>query len=135
MKEEKKDNPRKAKGGFWRTFFIVIGVLAVIIIIMIIGAVIALIVIKPFDLDLTKLPGAILQMDSNTPSSYDHPLLSTEQEKMLESMGIDTTEIPTQITPAMEQCAIEALGEERVNEIKSGATPGISDYLKAKHCL
>ena len=136
-KTETKTKPEevKTKRGFLRTFFMIIGIIAVIIILMIIGAIIALIIIKPFDLDLIKLPGAILEMGSDTPSSYDHPLLSNEQEKLLESMGINTTEIPTQITPAMEQCAIEALGEERVNEIKAGAVPGLGDYLQAKDCL
>ncbi len=143
-KKEKKDyNPgdykpessfqSKRKSGFWRTFFIVIGVIAAIIIIMIIGALIALIVIKPYGLDITKLPAILL--DSDKPSSYDHPLLSTEQEKILESMGVDTASLPTTITPAQEQCATEVLGADRVNEIKAGATPSVTDYLKAKDCF
>ncbi len=136
-KDESENNPKETrpKRGFWHTFFMVIGIIAVIIILMIAGTIIALIIIKPFDLDVSKLPGAILQMDSDTPSSYDHPLISTEQEKILESMGIETEEIPTQITPEQEQCAVEALGQERVNEIKAGASPTLSDYLKAKDCL
>lgn len=125
----------KSKGGFWRTLFIVIGVIAVIFILMVIGAIVALILIKPYGLDVTKLPGAYLNMTSDAPSSYDHPLLSTDQEKLLESMGIDTATIPTTITPAQEQCAIDVLGADRVNEIKAGATPSLGDYLKAKDCL
>lgn len=127
--------PREKKLGFWKTFFIVIGVIAAIIIIMIVGAIIALILIKPYGVDVTKLPGAYLKMQSGEASSYDHPLLSTEQEIILESIGVDTQTLPTQISPAQEQCAIEALGVERVNQIKQGASPSLDDYLKAQDCF
>ena len=125
----------KAKGGFGRTFFVVIGVIATIIILMIIGAIVALMLIKPFGFDVAKLPAAILQLNSDQPSTYDHPLLSTEQEKVLESMGIDTKSLPTQITATQEKCAVGALGVDRVNEIKSGASPSLDDFLKAKTCF
>ncbi len=128
-------NVSKPKGGFWRTFFIVIGIMAAVIVILIIGAVIALSIIKPFGLDVTKLPAAIINMNSDQPSSYDHPLLSTDQEKVLESLGVDTKTLPTEITPAMEDCATDALGADRVKAIKDGAAPSFSDYLKAKDCL
>lgn len=127
-------NKGKTKGGFWRPFFIVIGVIALICILLVIGAVIALMIIKPFGLDVTKVPGAYLNMTSDAPSSYNHPLLSTEQEKLLESMGVDTATLPTSITPAQEQCAIDALGADRVNAIKAGSAPTLSDYLKAQGC-
>jgi len=139
MEQEKEKNilsyDQKPKIGFWRTFFIIIGIMAVIIIIMVIGAIIALLIIKPYGIDVAKLPAAYLDMDSDKPSSYDHPLLSTEQEKFLETMGIDTSALPTEITAQQEQCAINALGESRVNEIKAGDSPTLSDYLKAKDCF
>ena len=139
QKQEKvydsKKKDQKAKGVFWRSFFIVIGVIAVIFILLVIGAVIALIIIKPFGFDVTKMPGTYLDMTSDEPSSYNHPLLSTEQEKLLESMGVDTATLPTSITPAQEQCAIDALGPDKVNAIKAGATPTLSDYLKAQGCF
>lgn len=130
-----KEKGPKTKGGFGRTFFTVIGVIALIVLIMIVGVIIALIIIKPFGVDVTKLPGAYLNMTSDAPSSYDHPLLSTDQEKLLDSLGIDPATVPTSITPAQEACAVSALGADRVNEIKAGASPTLSDYLKAKDCL
>ena len=54
---------------------------------------------------------------------------------MLEAVGINPADVPTEITPAQEECAIEALGAERVNEIISGSTPSITDVLKAQHCI
>lgn len=128
MAKEKKSSP-------WKTFFIVLGVIAAVIIVMIVGAIIALILIKPYGVDVTKLPGAYLKMQSGEASSYDHPLLSTEQEILLESVGVDTASLPTQISPEQEQCAIEALGAERVNQIKQGSSPSLDDYLKAQNCF
>jgi hypothetical protein len=118
-----------------KTILIILGIIALVIIVLIIGGIIALIIIKPYGLDITQIPQAIQKANSDTPSSYDHPLLDEEQEKLLDSVGIDVQAIPTQITPAQEDCATEALGADRVEALKQGASPGISDYLKAKHCL
>lgn len=67
--------------------------------------------------------------------NYDHPLLSDEQEKILDTIGIDSSIIPTEITPEMQKCFIEKLGAERVNEILEGDTPGIMEIFKAKSCI
>jgi len=43
--------------------------------------------------------------------------------------------LPTEITPAMQDCFIEKLGQERALEIVNGATPGPLDFIKAGNCL
>jgi hypothetical protein len=67
--------------------------------------------------------------------NYDHPLLSESQEQMLESIGINPQVVPTEITPAMEDCARDALGNERVDQIIQGAAPNAVDLLKAQSCF
>lgn len=66
---------------------------------------------------------------------FDHPLLSEEQEAKLESAGIDVSALPTVIPPEAEECAVKALGEDRVNEIINGAIPGPLDLFRAKSCF
>jgi len=68
-------------------------------------------------------------------ADFDHPMLSEEQETMLENAGIDVGSLPTAISPAMESCFIKILGQERVNEIKAGAVPGPLDIFRVKSCL
>lgn len=69
------------------------------------------------------------------PVRFDHPFLSTDQEVMLEQAGIDVSALPTTLSPEMKACGIEALGQDRINEIINGATPGPLDLLRAKSCL
>lgn len=64
-----------------------------------------------------------------------HPLLSETQEAQLEAAGIDPAALPTTITPEMQTCAIEKLGEERVRELMGGADPTAADLLRAGSCL
>lgn len=65
----------------------------------------------------------------------EHPLLSSEQEKALIDIGVDIGTLPTSIPPALEACAIEKLGQKRVEEIKQGEVPGPLDILRAKSCF
>ena len=69
------------------------------------------------------------------PAQFDHPFLSPEQEVMLENAGIDVSTLPTTLSPEMEACGIDALGEDRINEIINGATPGLLDVFRVKSCL
>jgi hypothetical protein len=62
----------------------------------------------------------------------DLPISETQRDA-LESAGIDPNAI--QITPEMEACFIEKLGDERVQEIINGATPGPLEIFKASSCL
>lgn len=64
-----------------------------------------------------------------------HPLLSDDQEQMLESSGIDVESLPQEISPEMEACFEEKLGKDRVEEIKAGAEPGSMELFKARSCL
>ncbi len=120
---------KKEKFVFLKKFFMIIGVIVVAILLLLLILIAGLVFMKPYGIDVTKL------LDEPITSSYDHPYLNTQQEDLLKSVGIDPADVPTQITPAQEQCAVEALGLQRVNEIKSGSAPTITDILKTKSCL
>jgi len=64
-----------------------------------------------------------------------NPLLSEEQEAQLESLGIEPADLPSTITPAMEKCFIQKLGETRTNQIIQGSSPTPADFLKASSCF
>ncbi|MBI1908085.1 hypothetical protein HYS28_01545 [Candidatus Uhrbacteria bacterium] len=69
------------------------------------------------------------------PRGYDHPLLNNASEAELTAGGVDLRSIPTVISRTQETCAVTALGQERVDAIKGGATVTMSDYALAKHCI
>ncbi|MFC1678361.1 hypothetical protein ACFLZ9_01380 [Patescibacteria group bacterium] len=72
----------------------------------------------------------------NSELSVDkHPLLNEEQEKTLENYGVDVSQLPSSVTPGMEECFIEKLGQERADEIVGGASPSAMEIFKAKSCL
>ncbi len=92
-------------------------------------------VANPFGIRDLVIPPPATQpatADSTTPS---HPLLSPTQVNTLKSLGVDVTSLPTTISPEMEACFTNTLGEERVSQIKAGASPTPMDLLKAKSCL
>lgn len=64
-----------------------------------------------------------------------NPLLSAEQEKQLESYGVNVEQLPSRITPGMEACFTEILGKERVDQIIKGDSPSVIEFLKARDCL
>lgn len=68
-------------------------------------------------------------------TSDKNPLLSPEQEKMLESVGIDPANLPTEVTPELENCLVDKVGAQRANEIANGADPTPVEILKASACL
>jgi hypothetical protein len=75
-------------------------------------------------------------IDNNNISNSDaHPLLDDAQEKMVESLGINPSSLPTEITPAMEACFIDKLGAKRVSEIVNGDPISMTDSIKASSCL
>ncbi len=142
--EEKK--PRK----FLKTFLLIL-ITAIVTAILVIIILSSYIIAKnPFNIKAciisSFLNNAIITSSEETnninsetkipPSAkVDHPLLSNEQEKMMENAGIDVSALPTNISPEMEKCFIEKLGEEKVEEIINGAVPGPLDIFKAKSCL
>ncbi|MBU0645929.1 hypothetical protein KJ611_00405 [Patescibacteria group bacterium] len=115
-----------------KKILMILGIIAAGLIVLFIVAIVVLAIVKPFGINVTQIPKALISPP--TESAYDHPLLNTEQEIMLESVGIDPQDIPTQVTPTQEACSVEALGQNRVDEIKAGAAPSLTDYLKSKHC-
>jgi len=64
-----------------------------------------------------------------------NPMLTPTQEAALEKVGIDPANVPTTITPEMEECFLEKLGEKRVIEIKGGSEPTMTDLFQARSCL
>jgi hypothetical protein len=61
--------------------------------------------------------------------------LSADQKASLEKIGIDPNTVPDAISPEVEGCFVEKLGQQRVDEIKAGSSPGALDLLRAKPCL
>jgi len=69
---------------------------------------------------------------ASNPGQYN---LSPAQKFFLEKAGIDPNALPSTISPELEQCLVNAVGEERANQIKAGDVPTPIDLLKAKSCL
>ena len=124
-----KNNQGVKKRGIISKIFVVFGVIFVIILLLL-GV---LIIVKPYGVNVVKVISTSLE--DNPTSSYDHPYLSTQQESILESAGIDPKTIPTKITASQQECAISILGKERATEIASGSSPSITEVLKLKSCL
>ncbi len=61
--------------------------------------------------------------------------LTPGQENALILIGIDPSGIPTKITPEQEACFVGKLGQERVDEIKSGDSPTAVEVFTAKDCV
>ena len=61
--------------------------------------------------------------------------LSDDQKALLTKFGVDEDNLPTSISQEQQDCAINAIGTERLNEILSGSTPTFSELLKAKSCM
>lgn len=68
-------------------------------------------------------------------STTKNPLLNSNQEKALNSIGVDTATLPTKITPEMAACFELKLGAQRTEEIKKGSTVTANDFFLAKDCL
>ncbi len=83
----------------------------------------------------TPLDSSKLVENISEESYNKHPLLSEEQEKMLENYGIDVSQLPSTISPEMEACFIDKLGQERTNQIIAGQSPTPMEVLKARSCL
>ncbi len=90
--------------------------------------------IKPFIKGLSSQTSPASKQ-ADTSAVDKNPLLTPAQEQTLEKIGIDPATLPTKITPAMEACFYDKLGDKRANEIKNGATPTATDYFAARSCL
>ena len=78
---------------------------------------------------------SVFQTGETSNEQTDHPYLNESQENALRTFGINPASLPSEITPEQEACFESKLGEERVAEIKSGDSPTMDDYFKAKDCL
>jgi len=63
------------------------------------------------------------------------PLLNAEQEKALESYGVDVDKLPKVISPEMEKCFLEKLGQERGVELVGGSAPSAFEVIKIRTCI
>ena len=82
----------------------------------------------------------MLSSFNSSPSMTDgtvdkNPLLNSDQEKMLESIGVNPETLPSELTPEMEKCLIEKVGAQRADEIVKGDKPTAIDLFKAGACL
>lgn len=113
-------------------FFTALGVLFFVLIL--IGAYVFIadpLKLKPIFLDSAK-EGA---PEATVENSDAHPLLSPTQEKALQAVGISPASLPSSITPEQETCFVEMLGKTRVEEIKAGDLPTVTEFLTSKSCL
>jgi hypothetical protein len=127
--------PKEKQGlKIWQIIFIIIGMLTTAFFLLIFFAIIAINLIKPWGVDVLQT-GSVLINPPTESTGYDHPLLNPQQEALLQSAGIDPETVPTEVTPAQQQCAIDALGEKRAMELVAGATPSFTDISQARHCF
>ena len=61
--------------------------------------------------------------------------LSPAKKFFLQKAGIDPNSLPTTITPELEDCLVNAVGQVRAAAIKAGDVPTVTDLFKAKACL
>ena len=85
----------------------------------------------------TPLPesGVIASDTASTKNYNTNPLLNSTQEKQLEDLGVDVSQLPTSISPTMQQCLIQAVGQTRADEIVAGSAPSALEVIKARNCL
>lgn len=62
-------------------------------------------------------------------------LLNEAQEKTLEDLGVDVSKLPSEISPEMQACFVEKLGQERSDAIVKGDSPTAMEVFKARICL
>lgn len=111
-------------------FFVTLGV---IFFILILGGV-YFFVADPLELR-PLLFGAPSETETAAPAGDRNPALSEEQERALDTVGIDPASVPSEFTDEQVQCFEAILGAERVSEIKAGASPTPTEYFKARGCL
>lgn len=119
---------------FFNIFFVTLGVIFFLLII----AGIYFYITDPYNirplLSSFSAPASDNNETTGTTGVDKHPLLSAEQERVLENIGIDPAALPTQITAEQEACFVETLGSARVQAIKSGSTPTAAELMKASPC-
>lgn len=79
----------------------------------------------------SEQPRAELQVD--TPITITTEKLSEGQKDVLDTLGVGEQSIT--ITPQIVTCAVDALGTERVLELKNGSTPTLAESLTLLACI
>ena len=123
----------------FNVFFVTLGVILFIIIL----AGIYFFIADPFNIkpfifnnDQTKEISTPSPTAENAEMTTDeNPNLSPTQEKALETIGIEPTEVPSSFTAEQLTCFEEKLGKNRVTEIKNGDTPSATEFYKAQDCI
>lgn len=71
----------------------------------------------------------------NNTTNDAHPLLTSDQEKTLKTLGIDPASLPTEIDKETGDCLVGKVGEKRAKEIMEGSAPTTFEIIKASSCL
>lgn len=116
---------------FLTIFFIVLGAIFFVLILLV-GLVYF---VDPFGIKDTTSSGSLESMFQGSAVEDKNPTLSPTQEKALQTIGIDPATVPASFTEVQIKCFVEKLGQARVDEIKAGSSPTMSEYLKAKDCI
>ena len=82
-----------------------------------------------------EFPGLLPFSGVQVQETGDNPLLDTQQEKTLQAVGVNPAALPSEMTPEMEACFVEKLGQSRVDAIKAGDKATVTDYFEARGCL
>ena len=72
---------------------------------------------------------------TKTSTTATKTLLTPTQTKQLEALGVNTANLPTEMTPELQTCLTEKLGAARADELLKGSAPTPVDLLKAGSCL
>lgn len=115
-----------------RTFFVILGVIFFLIII-------AGVYLYQTDVygikTLLNYESSSIEVNDNNNEQNTNPALNTEQEEQLRDLGIDPAALPTEVSPEMQECFVDKLGEERVREIEEGDSPTPFEVIKTEPCL
>jgi hypothetical protein len=95
--------------------------------------------LKPLFINNEPTADTMQSVENNETQAEDvfdkNPALSAEQEKHLETLGVNPANLPATITAEQEICFEEKLGQSRVAEIKSGDLPTPTEFFKARECI
>jgi hypothetical protein len=118
-------------------FFVVLGVIFFIILLVIAGLFIFNSASSETDTPASFQGAVTLMTGGEVPSDGidSNPALNESQETALETVGIDPASLPTSISPKQEACFIELIGLDRVEEIKAGDTPTVTEIFRGRGCL
>lgn len=115
---------------FWNVFFVTLGVIFSLIIIVL-GYIY---VTDTFGIK-SLIKGDSSSNTTSETTTDKNPLIPDAQEKVLENIGVDTSALPTEITPEMLACFDLKLGKARTDEIRNGSSITPIDYAKGESCL